>query len=164
MSDPLPSSSPFRTLQLDRSEGAAARLRLVAAVAAGLAALWIAVMRPPPLGWVCVAVGALASMGWLAMARRGRRRVADAARHRLVLDPDGLRLVEGDHEERVAWRDVTTVETDEERLVVCVRAHHRPEPLRIEPRYGGLGAYDLERALRRALEAAARGRSSPSKR
>ncbi len=28
------------------------------------------------------------------------------------------------------------------------------EPLDVEPRYGGLGAYDLEAAIRRALDAA----------
>lgn len=89
------------------------------------------------------------------MSLRARRRLLDAERHRLVLGPDALTLVEGDRERQIPWDAIESIATDEEKLVVrvCVQGEER---LDIEPRYGGLGAHALEAELRRALEAATR--------
>lgn len=150
-------SSPFRSLSLDASERSTARLRLVAAAVVGLAAVWVAALKPPPAGWLCVAVGLLASLMWLAMGMRARRRLADPDRQRLELRADGLTLVEGGAQRYVAWHELESLGVDEERLVVRLRIRAQDDPIDIEPRYGGLGAYDLEEAIRRARDAATEG-------
>lgn len=137
---------------MDGSERSVARLRLVAAAVVGVGAVWLALLGPPPAGWLCVVGGLGASIMWLVMAFRARRRTADADRQRLVLGPDGLALVEGARERTVPWDAVDAVEIDEERLVVRVLVRGE-EPVAIEPRYGGLGAYDLREAIRRAWDA-----------
>lgn len=145
--------SPFRSLPLDGSEGAVARLRIVAAVAVGLGALWLAAVRPSAGAWLCILAGLGASLMWLAMGMRGRRRAASAERHRLDLEPTGLVLVEGPEERRVDWGAVESVTVDEERLVVSIRVRGDRD-LCIEPRYGGLGAYALQGVIQGAMRAA----------
>lgn len=156
--------SPFRTLPLDqRSERAVLALRLTAALIVTAAAVWLAALATRLEAWLFVALGLASALAWTVMVRRARARLAQADRYRLTLDPEGLRLVEGETERRVAWREVEAVETDEERLVVRVSVEGH-EALLIEPRYGGLGVHDLEEVIRRALEEASRheARSSAS--
>jgi len=146
--------SPFRTLPLDRqSERAVAALRLTAAIVVGAAAVWLALLDPGVKMWVCIGGAMVASLAWVAMALGARKRRTDAERHRLVLEPGGLHLVEGTEERRVSWADVERIETDEERLVVRVSVRDG-QALTIEPRYGGLGTHELEAAVRRAHAAA----------
>jgi len=89
------------------------------------------------------------------MGLAARRRLRDASRWRLVLGPEGLSLIEGARERRVAWEDVAAIETDDDRLVVEIRLRNEAEPLVVEPRYGGLGVVDLEAAILAAREQAA---------
>jgi hypothetical protein len=150
--------SSVRRLLVDRSEREAAWLRLVAAAVTGAAALWLATLRPPPLVWAFVAGGAIAALAWVARGLAGRRRAASPERHALELGPDALSWTEGTHERRIVWGEIVVIDVDEDRLIV--RVHRRGgSPLELEPRYGGLGVYDLARELesarRRALESAA---------
>lgn len=153
----MPSASPFPTLPLDRgAERAVAALRLTAALSVTAGAIWLALLRPSPIVWVCIAAAAAAALAWLVMGLRAGRRIKDADRHRLVLEPSGLRLIEGPRERRIAWPDVERIEADEERLVLRVSVRGG-EPLVIEPRYGRLGVHDLEAVVRRAFDAAQGG-------
>ncbi|HJL20357.1 MAG TPA: hypothetical protein RMH99_32115 [Sandaracinaceae bacterium LLY-WYZ-13_1] len=146
--------SPFRVLSLDpAAEREAATLRLVGGVVCALGAVALAGLDPPPIGWVVAALGLVGAVFWFRRWARARRVVHDAAHHRLALDPDGLRLVEGDREQAAPWDTVVDVEADEDRLVVRV-TRERGDAVLIEPRYGGLGMHDLERAVRRAWDAA----------
>ncbi len=150
-------ASVFRTLPLDRqAERSAALLRLVAALVVALGAIWLVLLSPPVWVWACAALAIAASIMWIVMGLRARRRLVDAARHRLVLDEHALSLVEGDDERQIPWGAIESIALDEERLVVRVNVRDE-ERLDIEPRYGGLGAYDLEAAIRRALRAATAG-------
>src|SRR5687768_2876881 len=120
--------SAFRTLPLDRAaERSVATLRLVAAVAVAAGATWLVLLRPPVQVWICAGLSLVASVAWLAMAAAARRRLRDAERHRLVLDPEGLTLLEGERERRVAWDSVQSIETNEDRLVVEVRVEGEDE-------------------------------------
>jgi hypothetical protein len=155
--DSTPDTGPFRILPLDRSsERAVAALRLTAAVVVVGGAVWLALVAEDPKLWVCSGAAFVASLAWLAMGLRARGRIRDAARHRLVLDPQALTLVEGPLERRVPWADVRQIEVDEERLVVRVSIAGG-EPVIIEPRFGGLGVHDLEAAVRRARDHAGDG-------
>jgi hypothetical protein len=157
-------ASPFRTLSLDRgSERSVAALRLTAAALVVCGSIWLLSIRPPLAAWACAGGGIVASLAWLVMGLRARRRIRDADRHRLVLEPEALHLVEGDRERRIAWADVTQVELAEDRLVVRVSVTDG-EALSIEPRFGGLGAHDLEAAVRRARDEAMLERPGPLQR
>ncbi len=146
--------SAFRTLPLDRgAERSVAALRLVAAASVAIAAVWIVFLRPNALAWACVALAVVTALAWVGMAAAGRRRMRNAERFRLALERDGLTLIEGAKERRASWDDVESIRTDEESLRVEVRVRDE-EPIVIEPRYGGLGAHDLEAAIRAAKEEA----------
>lgn len=146
--------TPFRTLALDaRAEESVAGLRMIAAAVVGAVAIAIALSSPPLSGWVCALLSLGAAGAWVAMGLGARRRLVDAARHQIVLTQEGITLVEGAKERRVAWGEVTGIGVDEERLVVRVDVAGA-EPLAIEPRYGGMGAYDLERTIQAARDAA----------
>lgn len=148
--------SAFRTLPLDRgAERSVATLRLVAAAAVAIGAIWLILLRPPAQVWLCVILALVASFAWIVMALGARRRLRRAEDHRLVLDAGGLALFEGENERRVAWDAVDSIETDEERLVVEVRIRDEAAPIVVEPRYGGLGLVELEEAIRKAKEEAA---------
>lgn len=149
--------SPYRTLPLDRTtERSVAALRLVAAVVVAGAAIWLALLRPSGAAWICIGGAFVASLAWLGMAAAARRRVQRAEDHRLVIGEDGLTLVEGARVRRSAWEEIEAIEVDEDRLVVVVRLRGEEEPIVVEPRYGGLGVFDLDRAIRAAREQAAR--------
>ncbi len=149
--------SPYRTLPLDRdAERSVALLRLVAAVVVAGAAIWLALLRPAGAVWICILGSLVASLAWLGMAAAARRRLRRAQDHRLVLDPEGLALVDGDRERRAPWEAVEAVEVDEDRLVVVVRVRGEDAPIVVEPRYGGLGVLDLDAAIRAARDQAER--------
>lgn len=139
-----------------------AALRLTAAAGVFGAAIWLVVESPAPRFQVIAGLSMIAVLAWLAMALRARRRLATPERHRLVLAPEGLRLVEGERERQIPWSDVESIEIEDERLVVQVRVRGA-EPLLVEPRYGGLGAHALESALRQARGAALGESSQPAK-
>jgi hypothetical protein len=150
---------PFGVLGLDAAaERSTGRLRLVAAAATLAGAIGIALASPPAAGWACAALGLLASLMWVGMWARARRVVRDEERHYLALEPGGLRLSEGASETRVPWDEIDEIEVDEDRLVLQVK-RTTGAPVRVEPRYGGLGVHDLEAAVRRACQAARTGRA-----
>jgi hypothetical protein len=106
----------------------------------------------PVWAWVLVALSLVVAIAWLAMAGRAQKRLRAPAEHALLLDRSGLCLRDGTAERRVVWQDIAAISVDEDRLVVRLDVRGG-EPLSIEPRYGGLGVYDLEAALRAALAA-----------
>lgn len=144
---------PYRRLPLDvHGELSVARLRLVAAVVCAVAVILLALADPPILAWMCVLGGAAASIAWLVMFARTRKRTEHADDHYVALAPEGVTLSGEGSRRSVPWARVEEIEVDEERLVVRV-AIEGQDDLEIEPQYGGLGAYDLADALERARRA-----------
>jgi membrane protein implicated in regulation of membrane protease activity len=127
---------------------------LVGAIVVTGAAIWLVlVMRMTIAHWLVVGVALLVAVIWVAMFARARRRIAAPDRHALSLTPDAMVLIEGKREDRVEWGEIARIDVDEDRLMVKVEARGR-DPLYVEPRYGGLGVTELERAIRSAYEAA----------
>lgn len=150
---------PFGRLSLDTTaERETATLRLVAAGTTLLGAIGVALSSPPGLRWGCAILGLLASSMWVGMWARARRALGDEARHHLTLDRTELSLSEGPSQSSVPWKEVVEIEVDEDRLVLQVK-RTGGSLLSVEPRYGGLGVYDLEARIRRAWEAARMVRS-----
>jgi hypothetical protein len=118
-----------------------------------LGAIWLALLRPPMGVWIAIVAAIAGAILWVVLGAQAWRRIANPERHRLRLDREGLLLVDGERERRIAWDAVEAVETEEERLRVRLDVRDE-EPLRLEPRYGGLGAYELERAVTSAWRAA----------
>jgi hypothetical protein len=150
---------PFGRLELDVGvDRSVAGLRTLGAVAVLPASALLALVRPDGPGLILASLGALFGVGWIFAARRSRRRVGEAARHALVLTRDGLTLEQGEGAVDLAWREVTEVDVDEERLQV--RVHRRGgDPLRIEPHFRGptaegLGVYALQERVDAAWAAA----------
>lgn len=157
MSEPrstAPSPPPETTLELDaRGEGAMARLRLVAAVVVLLASIWLAALGPGLVGWVLVALGLLASLGWMVAWARARRRRRAPERWYLRVDREGLRLAQGGEPRVIPWSSVEAVEVDEDRLTVRLRLADAP-PAEIPPIWRGVGLHDLAELLEGGLRSA----------
>jgi hypothetical protein len=135
-------------------------LRLGAAIATAIAVSWYLAVEPAPGMWVCalLVVAVIAAFAWVVMGLRSQKRVGEP-RCFLRLDREALVLADGE-ERAIAWDAVENVEIDLERLVVRVAVRDAPECV-IEPRFGRLGVYDLEAAIKRAWEEV---RSESSKR
>jgi hypothetical protein len=139
-----------RTLELDAAaERSVAWLRLVAALASLVAAGWLVMIVPPGRGLLCAGLGAAGALLWLGLFVRGRCVVRRAGEHRVVLGAGELTLHEGPRVVRIPWEEIASVRADEEHLVVEVMPH-TGAPLGIEPRYGGLGMYELAAAIEEA--------------
>lgn len=152
----MSAGSPYRDLALDvRSERELRVFRAIAATVVGSVAVLVIALSPGFRGWACGAVSLLFALGWGVAARRARGRIEAREDWVLGLRPSHLELREGPgRAESVPWSDVGRVEVDEERLVVTVARGEGVPPLRIEPRFGGLGAYELAAAVEAARRAA----------
>jgi hypothetical protein len=150
---PQSTSHAWRLALDPESERDQGRLRLVAAIVALCAGLWLAWVQGP--WWVRLTgvASVLFSMRFAQKARAARAHQADARSHYLEITADQVTLAEGDKRRSVERARVLGVELDEDRLVVVLRLRGGEE-LPIEPRYGGLGLRELGEAIRRALCAA----------
>ena len=144
---PAPLAAPARAdlvLRLDvGGERSVARLRLAGAIFCGLGALAMALLGPPLVGWILVALGALAAVGWTISFSRARGRTSAPTAYSLALRADALELQEAGRTVTVPWADVRAAEVDEDRLVVLVHRRGEPRPLVLEPRYEGTSVYAL---------------------
>lgn len=147
-----------RVFMLDsRGERQVALLRLTGAAVCLGAAIFIALLRPPLVGWVVAIVGLLVALGWTIAGRRGLSRAKASEKYFVALRADALEIQDGPKSIRIAWTDVLSAAVDEERLVVVVRRREE-EPLHVEPRFKGVSVYDLAKAID---ERADRGASRP---
>ena len=129
------------------AERSTSQLRLVGAVAILGATGWIVVTHPGPIVWLVVVFAWLVALFWVVSWRRAQKRAAAAPLWYLELGTDELVLAEGERVVRLPWRDVRSVEVDDERLVVVVTQAAEP-PLVIEPRYPGVSIEALAAAVR----------------
>jgi len=140
--------------ELDSNAETAVRtVRLIAAVLVAGGAAWIMLGGPGLLGWIIALLGAAAALGWAAAFFLSRRRTARSDQWFLELRGDRMVLAEGPRQHHVRWTDVEAVEVDEERLVVRMEIAHET-PLIVEPRYRGVGVYDLCEAIDEAWRGA----------
>lgn len=147
-------SLPPLRLGLDvKAEGSVGRLRLFAAVIAGLASVAILVGRRDTPAVVLGVLGLLASLGWVMAFRGARKRRGEAADYFLELGAEELVLATGATPRRVAYQDVLDAEVDEDRLVVALTLIGGGR-MEIPPLFAGHGLYELETLIRERLGAA----------
>ena len=132
------------------------RLRLVAAVVVAAAGAALVFGGMGAIGWLLVAVGWLAALGWVAMARRSSRRIREAGDYWLELGDMGLVLALGAEPEVVRWDEVVAVDACEDTLTVRVQRLQRP-PLAVPLLWRGVGLHDLADAIERARERGVHG-------
>ena len=131
----------------ERSVG---RLRLVAAVASGVAALWLLVLTD--FGWPAIVVAGtvvLAARFWVRSWAQIERAAAGVPTPDIVLDDEALHV----GPRTLSWAGITRVELDHDRLLVRV-VPSEGEPLELEPPYEGLGLDALGRVIDDARRAA----------
>ncbi len=126
-------------------------LRGVAMVVVALAGVALAYAGAGTIGWLLVIVGWLAVLGWIAVLRRSRKRLAHPERWYLELDDEGLTVRLGDDPERLRWVEVASVEADEDSLTVKV-ARRGGDPLAIPLLWKGVGLHDLAALIAARLE------------
>lgn len=143
----------FRVLALDSAESEYGALRLVGAIATAAGSITLVALQPSLFGWMCAFVGFGISGMWIGRWLQARRMTDRADEHFLALAPSGLELSAGAARTEVGWDAVEAVRVNEDRLVLEI-AHRDGDTLKIDPRYGGLGLYDLEAAVSSAWEAA----------
>jgi hypothetical protein len=131
------------------SERAVSRLRLTAAVLAGLGAIAMLLSTLPFTMLLIAILALLVSAGWIAKSRTIEQRARTPEQHYLALHARGLMLCEGGSLSWVPWECVTHIEVDEERLDIVLERSTEP-PLRLEPRYPGVEIYTLMNRLRNA--------------
>jgi hypothetical protein len=146
------SLQPLR-LTLDRDEiRVTARMRLVAAVVTGVAAIWLAWVERS-IGFRLLGLtGGLFAARWLLVYRNAARTVSSADAHYLEITTERLTVASGAQQRAIPLEHVERIELDEDRLVVVLRLGSGEE-LPIEPVYGGLGLRDLAETLERYLSA-----------
>jgi hypothetical protein len=100
--------------------------------------------------------GALFAVAWIARALRATRAAAAATEpDRLELDATELRLYEAGQLRVLAWREITRIAIDEDRLTLALALRESGEIVHIEPRYRDVSLDALLETARR-LHAAAR--------
>jgi hypothetical protein len=128
-----------------------AQLRLVAAVLAAAAGIWLVWVEHS----VWLRLTALASVAfavhWTLGFRKTSRVTQAAARHFLEISTQRLTLASGASERTIAFERVQRIELDEDRLAVVLRMDSGEE-LAIEPMYGGLDLRGLGETLQRYLD------------
>jgi hypothetical protein len=143
----------YRTLQLDRrNERAVAWLRLIAGIVVLGCAAWIISTSPDWKALLLAILGLLGGAFWVTSFVRARARLRKATQHSLAIEADGLTLTEGDRVTHLSWTEVRTIEVDEDRL--AVRIEKESGALELEPRYEGVGLYELRGALHDAWKRA----------
>lgn len=114
------------------------RLRIVAATASVIGAVWaLVVTRGAPLAWVLAALVAAAALFWWRRFAAVEQAHLGGIRRRLVLGDAGLSLETGSDRSALAWGAVQRIELDHDRMVVEVV--HAEGSLLLEPPLGGLG-------------------------
>ncbi|MEM9190299.1 MAG: hypothetical protein AAGF12_14035 [Myxococcota bacterium] len=143
-----------KRFELDtESERAVGRLRLGAALVVAIGSVWILAAGAGTIGTTLAIVGLLASVGWVFAFRGSRKKATKAATYYLELDSSGLTLAEGKAPTQVKWSEITSVDVDEDRLVVAV-ARRNDKDLILQPRYRGVDLYSLAAAVETARSAA----------
>lgn len=144
---------PFRTLPLDRRTVVeVAWLRLAAAAACVVGAVWLFAIGAGMFLRVLALIALAAAAGWTYAFFKARRTLKDVSEHFLALEPERLRVVGARETVEIAWSDVQGIEVDEDRLVL--RVHASAGDVVIQPEYGGLGVYDLADVVNTAHAAA----------
>jgi hypothetical protein len=105
--------------------------------------------RLPVVIFGVAVVGVLIALMWLRQARVAHARARAPEEHSLTVHERGLVLREGTRVCSLAFRDVTAVEIDEERLDIVLK-RNTGDTLRIEPRYAGVAIDELMRRLSEA--------------
>lgn len=145
--DPGPLRERFQIDPAD--ELALARLRLVAAGLAAAAAIAMLLSALPFVMVLLAVLALLVSLGWWGRARRLSKRAKNPEEHYLALYERGLMSADGAQRVWVAWKEVTHIDVDEERLEIVVQ-RGTAEPIRLEPRFPGLEIHELMHRLRNA--------------
>ncbi len=135
------------------TERSVSRLRLVAAVLAGLGAIAMLLSELPFTMLLIAVLALLVSAGWIAKSRSIEKRARTPEEHFLALHKHGLLLREGAAITWVPWARITHIDVDDERLDI-VLDWGEEAPLRLEPRYPGVEIYELMHRLRNAWRAA----------
>ena len=130
----------LRDAEADRS---IARLRLAGAIVVGVSSAALALGGGGSLRWLLVALGLLASLGWLAAYSRSRR--SPGSDDRLELGADGLTMTYRGKTQHLEWRALTHVEADEERLVVRVEAGQ--QKIEVPLIWKGAGLHELAASI-----------------
>lgn len=129
------------------TERSVSRLRLAAAVLAGLGAIAMLLSTLPFTMLLIAVLALLVSAGWIAKSRSIEKRARAPHEHYLALHTRGLLLREGPSLTWVPWEGVTHIDVDDERLDIVLERVSEP-PLRLEPRYPGVEIYALMHRLR----------------
>ncbi len=130
------------------------RLRLIAAVASVIGALWvIALSDGAPLSFVLLAAVLAAAWFWWRRFSSVERGVLRGTRRELVLAEDGLSYDDGEGRVLVRWTDVERIELDHDRI--CVLVVHRAGTTSIEPPLAGHGLDALGERVHRAFRSRA---------
>jgi hypothetical protein len=136
-----------------REQRTLARVRAICALlAAGAASLTLFGKLPIPAFLVAL-LGLAISLLWLRQARRAAASARRSNPEALVVHALGFALDEGERTHWVPWRNVVSVEVDEERLDIVVQQTGATS-LRIEPRYPGVEIHELMRTLDDARQSA----------
>jgi hypothetical protein len=139
-------------------ERATARLRLAGAAIVFPASIALAVTLPTILGALFALAGAGVSLGWVFAYRGAKKRIARADQFSLLVDQSGISLALGGEPVALSWRDVRSVDLDDERLEVALR-REGGSSLRIPPIFAGVALPDLADLLERHRD----GASSPAR-
>lgn len=134
------------------TEHAVSRLRLVAAVLAGLGAIAMLLSTLPFTMLLIAVLALLVSAGWIAKSRSIEKRARTPEEHYLAVHARGLLLREGASLTWVPWERITHIDVDDERLDIVLEQGDQA-PLRLEPRYPGVEIYALMHRLRNAWRA-----------
>ncbi len=134
------------------TERSVSRLRLVAAVLAGLGAIAMLLSALPFAILLIAVLALLVSAGWIAKSRSIEKRARMPQEHFLALHARGLLVREGASLTWVPWERVTHIDVDDERLDIVLE-RSEDDPLRLEPRYPGVEIYALMHRLRNAWRA-----------
>lgn len=143
-----------RDLGADRS---VARLRLAGALVVGASSILLGAGGGGNWRWIWVALGGLASLGWLAAYFRGRK---PPAGDQLELGTRELRMLYRAEETKIAWSKVQAVVADEDRL--HIRVALLEGELLIPLVWRGIGLHELaERIEASRLAALSRNGDAP---
>jgi hypothetical protein len=131
-----------------------ARVRLSAAVVAGVAGLWLAWVETSVWPRIAALVSWLFAARFIASYRKARRLAQDTSAHYLEITTERVTLAQGDRAEQrsIPFERVTRIELDEDKIAVVLRAGDAEE-LSVEPVYGGLGLRELADTLHRYSQA-----------
>ncbi|MBC7172533.1 MAG: hypothetical protein H5U40_08915 [Polyangiaceae bacterium] len=124
------------------AERSVARFRLGSALIVFPCAIAVLAFSPSLVTKAFAFLGVLVSIAWVISFFFARSRLRNAGAFYLDLGPEGLSLAMGGAPIEVSWREVHSVEVDEERLLVVLRLTGGTT-LDVPPVWEGVGIYDL---------------------